>query len=689
MFKYFLVLLLCCFFCIPIFAQNMPILELTSSTQKKQISLAPYCQVWVDSSLQKNLQEVLQPNIQSQFHPLDIENIEVEAKSIWLKIKLSNQNERFIKIGLQFGYFENLTIYVVDKTSTKKVAQRLFKRLEDVEYLVVPPKESTIYVHIIRSQPIYVSQVQHALAFMSLHGETYNYFWETDKIGLRSFALLFIGAISLMLFYNSILLIILKDRNYLFYIVGLFAFGIADFAERGLYEEWIAPQPPTYLMYMILLPIIFYVLSQLLFTRSFLGLPQNMPIANKVVLFLCFLTASHLLLVIFNEYKYLQLSITICAGISNLTILVISILAIWKVKRNITLYLIGNVLYNIGVIIYVLDLFQVIESNVYTVNMMVVGNFLEMTLFSLALANKINEAKQELIEQKLLKEQEKQAYVLEQNRFLEEKVSQRTIELQESNEELQQTLKTLALQTEELEKSNAVKDKLFSIIAHDLRSPLGALKGTLALLNIDALSKEELNAMTNDVKKRLDALDVTLTDLLQWAKGQMQSGAAIAKEKIELFGVVNQKIDFFFIVAENKQITLLNYVPKSIEVFADPNQIRTVIRNLIANAIKFTPANGRVTVGAQNDNDFVTIWVKDTGLGMTDEQINRLFENKTHFTTRGTAGEKGTGLGLLLCKDFVEQNGGKIWVTSELDKGSTFYFTLPKFSNKSLNASVS
>lgn len=680
MFRYFFLFVFVCLTVIQLFAGNTPTLVLNPTDHYKRISLLPYLQILVDSTTQKNLNAILLPTVQKQFHRLDIESLDIKAKSIWLRLDVDNKSDTAKKIGLQFGYFEHLTIYLASDTLTKKVAQRSFKRLEDVEYVMLPPHKSTFYFHINRSQPIYISQVKPAIDFAFLHGEYYDYFWETNKVGLRYFSLLFIGAISVMLCYNLILLIILKDKNYLYYVLCLFSFGIADFSERGLYEELVAPAPPTYFLWLILIPVIFYVLFQLLFTRSFLDLPKNMPFLNKIALFLCFLVGSNFLLIAFGAYEYLQIYLMICSGIANLGILCISLLAIRKVKSNITFYLIGNILYNIGVIIYVLDLFQVIESNIYTVNGMLVGNILEMMLFSLALANKINEAKRDLMEEKLLKEQEKKIIILEQNKLLEEKVEQRTYELQESNNKLQQTLKTVELQTEELVKNNLFKDKMFSIIAHDLRSPLGALKGTLALLAIDALSKEEINSMTNDVKRRLDALDVTLNDLLQWAKSQMQ-GATISSEIIDIQENINQKIALFLPIAEDKKITLLNHIPKNTIAYADLNQFRAIIRNLIANAIKFTSPNGVVIVGAEEeekDTNFVTIWVKDTGLGMKEEQMKQLFENKTHFTTRGTKGEKGTGLGLLLCKDFVVQNGGRIWVKSELNKGSCFYFTLPK-----------
>lgn len=255
-----------------------------------------------------------------------------------------------------------------------------------------------------------------------------------------------------------------------------------------------------------------------------------------------------------------------------------------------------------------LDASRLIPSTIYSVNGIFLGSLIEMSLFSLALADKIGASKKELIMQKLQQAKDKEILILEKNQELESKVQERTLALQQSN---------------------ATKDKLFSIISHDLRSQM-------------------------DVEN-------------------------VQKEEIQIKNLIEEKIVLFVLIAKNKQVKLINEVQEEIKVFADTNHLRVILRNLIANAFKFTKENGTITVSAtQESKDFITIAVKDTGVGMTAEQIGKLFITNMHFSTRGTNDEHGTGLGLLLCKDFVEKNGGKIWVESEKDKGSTFYFTLPQ-----------
>ena len=224
----------------------------------------------------------------------------------------------------------------------------------------------------------------------------------------------------------------------------------------------------------------------------------------------------------------------------------------------------------------------------------------------------------------------------------------------------------------------ATKDKLFSIIAHDLRSPFNSILGFLELL-IENVKNYEVA----DVEKYLGIINlsakntlVLLDNLLNWAKSQ--TGQIIFKpEKIVLSSLIQEIFELLNPSAKNKNIVLNHIQSEEIIVFADLNMIKTVLRNLISNAIKFTNSNGKINVyGLQNDK-FIEIAVSDNGVGMNEETQNELFRLETNETSKGTANEKGSGLGLILCKEFVEKHGGKIWVKSELGKGSVFKFTLP------------
>lgn len=249
---------------------------------------------------------------------------------------------------------------------------------------------------------------------------------------------------------------------------------------------------------------------------------------------------------------------------------------------------------------------------------------------------------------------------------------------QKSNLVLQVANDKITLQNTELQQLNTTKDKFFSIISHDLKGPLNSLTSFSGLLinYFDSLSKEEIQTLAKDLDKSLKNLFALLENLLEWSRSQ--TGAIEFKpEPFDLTEVIIQNIDLLTAQAGTKEINLIYSEAQPIHVKAHKNSVNTVIRNLISNAIKFTPKGGTITVTAKPSNEEALISIADTGVGMSQEVINKLFRIDTKHSTKGTADEKGTGLGLVLCKDFVEKNNGSIGVHSEENKGSTFYFTLP------------
>ncbi len=251
-------------------------------------------------------------------------------------------------------------------------------------------------------------------------------------------------------------------------------------------------------------------------------------------------------------------------------------------------------------------------------------------------------------------------------------------QLATQNREIVRQKDELEKQKKELIELNATKDKFFSIIAHDLRSPIGTLIALSEMLrtDIDLLTGKETHeilASLHDLSRNYLKL---LDNLLQWSS--MQTGRMEAKpEKFNIIGVIDEVIGFYRVTAVEKQVNLVNTAEGDIKVFADKNMIRTVLRNLVSNALKYTAMEGVVVVGIKMQPYRVEVYVKDSGLGMTAEKVEKLFKLDQTFSTVGTANEKGTGLGLILCKEFIEKNKGTIHVESQHGYGSTFRFTLP------------
>jgi signal transduction histidine kinase len=235
------------------------------------------------------------------------------------------------------------------------------------------------------------------------------------------------------------------------------------------------------------------------------------------------------------------------------------------------------------------------------------------------------------------------------------------------NEEIQ----AQALQLRNL---NATKDKLLSIISHDVRGPLASLRGLINIICRGELTQTEFVQNSVRVRHNLDVVQEDLDNLLYWAQSQL-NGLLVRNEEIKIRDIINEKIKLFNDAAVRKGINIINDVSDDLAVLADKNHLSLIIRNLLANAIKFNARGGSIWIQDKIIDDSVEISVTDSGVGIKSGDIKKLFNAQTHFSNVGTEQEKGVGLGLLLTKEFIEKSGGSIWVTSEVGKGSTFTFT--------------
>ncbi len=252
-------------------------------------------------------------------------------------------------------------------------------------------------------------------------------------------------------------------------------------------------------------------------------------------------------------------------------------------------------------------------------------------------------------------------------------------ELRAANRMLRKTERELRKQAEELQILNANKDKLFSIIAHDLRSPFTALLGLSNMLNemIDDMTIDEIKELVASLNNSATNLFKLLENLLNWSRIQLGS-FKILPEKFLLYDVAFSVVNYLHAPASQKEISLFNKVPEDLMVYADKPTVETIIRNLVNNAIKFTNTGGNVSVEARIKTDTtVEVSIIDDGIGMSPELVGKLFQIDKKVSRPGTANEVGTGLGLVLVKELVEKNGGEIRVESEENKGSSFIFTLP------------
>ncbi|MFM7769148.1 MAG: ATP-binding protein, partial [Bacteroidota bacterium] len=237
-------------------------------------------------------------------------------------------------------------------------------------------------------------------------------------------------------------------------------------------------------------------------------------------------------------------------------------------------------------------------------------------------------------------------------------------------------------QNEELLRLNAAKDKFFSIIAHDLKNPFNAIIGFSDLLlgRIEKRDFEGIDKYAKIINQSSKMALALLLNLMEWS--QVQTGRMkYEPEYFELHILVQEVLALLGANAEQKNISISNHITKETVVYADKIMISTVLRNLISNALKYTRPNGLIAITSDQLQDEVIVSVKDNGIGISQPESDKLFKIDGFYSTPGTQQEKGTGLGLILCKEFLEKNNGKIWVASTVNVGTTFSFSLPKHEN--------
>ena len=242
------------------------------------------------------------------------------------------------------------------------------------------------------------------------------------------------------------------------------------------------------------------------------------------------------------------------------------------------------------------------------------------------------------------------------------------------------TINKLHVSERKLQELNRTKDKFFSIIAHDMRGPFsGFLVFTEVLAEgYDKLDKEKIFQMAQNMNKSAKVLFDFLENLLEWSRSQMGK-LEFRPTELDLFKAVEKNIQLLSATATGKSIKINHSIERNTFIFADADMLNTILRNLISNALKFTEEGGQIAVNVdKHNNDFIRISVKDTGIGMLIKDKEKIFKIDTKYSTPGTKNEKGTGLGLILCKELTSKHKGDIWLESEVGKGTTVYFTIPE-----------
>lgn len=480
-----------------------------------------------------------------------------------------------------------------------------------------------------------------------------------DSIYTSQFANgLFYGIIMVMIVYNLFLFLSIRDRTLLYYVFALAAGGIVIAYFNGYGFYYLNPEFPEFNRIVAIFASPLFIISSAALARSFLELKRFSFWLDRTLMAVAVVAVIFALLKIGLGDYISHVPIRLLSLVNFTMILTSAVYCLMRNFRPARYFLLAWVTILVLGILLLLRNVGWVEGSWLIDNSLYVGGVLQVLLISFAFGDRFSALQRENLE---AKERELSRELQEKER-LEREVLLRTEEIR--------------LKNAQLEESNNIKNKLFSIVSHDLRGPLISLQGVLDMVNIDELSPEDIKKFTGKVGVRLHHTADFLDNLLQWSRMQMQGEAfMMTPEKFPLQHLLISATQVLRGEADRKNIRLSIDTPP-VEVYADMNMMQTVVRNLVSNALKFTYPGGRIALTATREDGFVTVRVSDDGTGISPEAMQKLF-TPAGFSKPGTQLEKGTGIGLAICKEFVERNGGTIRVQSKVGEGTTFEFTIP------------
>lgn len=496
---------------------------------------------------------------------------------------------------------------------------------------------------------------------------------------------IFLGTILVMALYNLFIFYGVRDVSYLYYVLSIAGLGLYLAFYYGFGIEYLWPGLPRWdtFCYTIIVP--FTNLARLLFTKSYLRTDSLMPRLNRVVNLL--IVACGLLMVtgmatFIADIDYLNSLIVVVGLVGTLVLilmLVAGLVAYYADCYEPAKYFItANALLVIGAILFILREMGWVEDNFYTRYFVQIGFVIQVIVFALGLASRYNQTRQELVLQRIEKERMALEVEREKKQMIEQQKQELQIQVEQQTQDLKQQNITLEDSKNQLSQLNSVKDKLFSIISHDLRNPLATMQSFLKLItqHHEKLDEEEKKKLVKEAQGSLDYLNELLYNLLQWSKSQMHL-LEFKPEVLLAKTVIEKNIRLLYLQAHMKQVQINASLDEKMTLFADKEMLDFIIRNLLSNAIKFSHKNSQIEIEVKQIPGAIEIAVMDEGVGMSEDTKQQLLQASLSNSRRGTAKERGTGLGLLICKEFIARHGGELSIEQRASRGSIFKVTLP------------
>jgi signal transduction histidine kinase len=617
--------------------------------------------------------------------------------SLWVSVRIQNPNDTPSEVLLFLGDIPHMELYLQRGTGVEVQKTGLYVPIHQRSYTHHKPFFS-----------IRLGAGEEVQALLKLDAQNRQQLPEELKPLLKTPAEqeveddrrlllqgLFFGIILVMAFYNLLLFIAVRDISYLWYVLSILGIGFYFFFYYGFSLQTIWRYQPVWNAYSFAFIVPLTNMMRIMFTKTYLHTREVLPWLNRFLNFLfvlCFIPMILGGLAYWFGYAWYELTIDVTGVLGAVVLafmLVAGVLAYMRGYTPALFFILANLLFVLGANIFIIKEMRLIEDSLFSRYVVQLGVIAQVVLFSLGLAYRLKKARQQEAEHRLAlerlereKEIERKQEAEQQKAHLEDKVRERTAALQEKTRELQATIHKLQESKEGLRKLNKIKDKLFSVISHDLRGPVATLDSFINLITNHAarISAEEMDKLSYKTRESVQSLSFLLDNLLNWSRAQMGT-LPVRPQPVLLWEVVLRNVELYQLTAENKKISLVMDVPKEMQVQADRGMFDFIIRNLLSNAIKFTPSYGTIKIIARAEGHAIRLIVSDTGVGIADDQLARVMDSENTYSTPGTAREKGTGLGLMLCQEFLALHSTSLQVVSEQGIGSSFSFLLPKAIN--------
>jgi signal transduction histidine kinase len=621
---------------------------------------------FIDKNKNLKFEQICREEFQDHFIPItkDIPNFGRVSSPVWIRFSVQNSLTESPFLEIDNTALDTIVYHLVNKDNilvhrslagNHQVAQSgkitganamIDMQIEDAQtytcYLKINSNASAVMtpLRIASLENFYVSKQQSSV-------------WQGIYFGLILF----------MLIYNIFLFISLKESTYIYFALFITSMGWLFNLLNGVGMNFIWINIPELNRF---IPTVGSIagIFMILFSSKFLNASEKTPKLHQRMTILIGLYVA-IIFVNLLGFEYLAANLVSFNSLLALSFLMFLAVKLWKDDYEpAKLFLFSCIFLVAGIGTDLLQKNNLIDLNQFTANTLQISSFISILLMSFALSKKINlyiKNKNEAYQLAVKTALENEKLISSQNMLLEARVYQRTVDLEQS-------ISTLSRQRKELHEANNFKDKVLSIISHDLKSPIATLAGMLGIMKMKSLTELERSNIVENLDTALKNTKILLDNILAWA--HTNNDDSKETNEVEIYSCVNEIFDLFKFQASEKEIELRNNIEPNFHIHIHKNMFQLVLRNLISNALKFTPQQGTVMVNMKEEFENILISVKDSGIGMSKEIKENLFNSNKHTITRGTANEKGTGLGLKLCKEFVDKYNGELSVSSEPGKGT-------------------